>query len=309
LGLFAASERFNLMKNRVLFIINRHSGRHYRQSLEREIMARGKQCGMQPTLEFTGHPGHATELAARAAAANCPLVFAVGGDGTVNEVARGLVRTATTMGIVPRGSGNGLARHLGIPMNPVRALDQLPAHRQVAMDAMRINGQYSFNVSGIGFDGYIARLFGQNGKRGLSGYVNLIMREFPRFREFRVEAQSDGRPLEAQAFILAFANSSQFGNGATIAPAASVCDGRLDICLISKPSCVQAPGFLRRLFMKKLDRSSLVRISRAREFKVILEQPMAFHLDGEPFEPGSHFSVRLEPACLKILVPASVKRV
>ena len=297
------------MKNRLLFIINRHSGRHYRQSLEREIMARSKQCGLQATLEFTGHPGHATELAARAAAANCPLVFAVGGDGTVNEVATGLVRTETTMGIVPRGSGNGLARHLQIPMNPIRALDQLQAYRQVAMDAMRINGQYSFNVSGIGFDGYIARLFGQNGKRGLSGYASLVLREFPRFREFTIEAQLDGRAMHACAFILAFANSSQFGNGANIAPAASVCDGRMDICLISKPSYVQTPGFLRRLFMKQLDRSSLVKISRAREFKVIFEQPMAYHLDGEPFEPSRHFSVKLEPACLKILVPARVKHV
>jgi YegS/Rv2252/BmrU family lipid kinase len=294
-----------MMKNRVFFIINRFSGRGYRQSLEQEILARCEESGLRPTLEFTGHPGHATELAGQAAAENFPMVFAVGGDGTVNEAASGLVRTGTALGIVPRGSGNGLARHLGIPMAPAKALGLLGAHQVVSMDALLINGRYSFNVSGIGFDGHVAGKFGQNGKRGLAGYVSAALREFPGFKEFGVDAKVDGLPLQQRAFIVAFANSSQFGNGATIAPGASLCDGKMDLCLIRKPSYLQVGSFLGKLFTGRLDRSKSVKIVRATEFSAVLDRSTAGHIDGEPCAPATVFSVRLEPACLKILAPAA----
>jgi len=299
----------NALENRACFVINRLSGRGYRQNLERQILDHCRQSNQQPVLKFTGYRGHATELAAQAAADGCPTVFAVGGDGTVNEVAKALAHTGAAMGIIPSGSGNGLAKHLNIPMNPAKALSLLQEHRTIHLDALLINDRYAFNVCGIGFDGYVASLFGQNGKRGLSGYVGIILREFFKFDEFRLAAQIDGRDLQERAFIVAVANSSQFGNGATIAPAASVCDGLMDICLIRKPPFLKTINFLVRLFTRQLHRSSLVQIIQATEFRISLEQPIACHVDGEPFGSASHLSISLVPACLKMLVPAAARRI
>ena len=292
------------MDDKVFFVINKYSGKGRRTDLEGLIRTRCGQVGIQPTMEATQYAGHATELARQAAADGYLRVFAVGGDGTVNETANGLVRTPAAMGIIPTGSGNGLARHLGIPMATTKALALLAESRTVAMDALRINDQYSFNVSGVGFDGFVAGLFGQDGNRGLAGYVNIILREYPRFREFLVKGENVGLSLGASAFIVAFANSSQFGNGATIAPQASVCDGQLDLCLIRKPGWLQAIPFIVRMMTRSLDRSPLVKIVQTAACQINLEQPVAWHLDGEPCPPTDQFSVKLEPGCLSILAPA-----
>ena len=295
------------MDDKVFFVINKYSGKGRRSDLDGLIRERCEQAGLQPILAATQHAGHATELARQAAADGFQKVFAVGGDGTVNETANGLVHSAATMGIVPTGSGNGLARHLGIPMAMAKALDLVAENRTVSMDALRINDQYSFNVSGVGFDGFVAGLFGQDGKRGLAGYVKIVLREYPRFREFRVMGKSDGQSLEASAFIAAFANSSQFGNGATIAPHASVCDGQLDLCLIRKPGWLQAIPFVVRMMTRSLDRSPLVKIVQTSACRIELEQSVAWHLDGEPCPPTDRFTVELEPACLKVLAPAAAQ--
>lgn len=293
----------NLSDNRVFFIINQCSGRNYQQNLEDKLLSRCRQNGLQPTVEFTAHPGHATELAKKAAHNQYPVIFAVGGDGTVNEVANGLIHTPAAMGILPNGSGNGLARHLKIPMNPLKAFDLLHTGTTMSMDGMLINGRYSFNVAGIGFDGYIAEQFGRNGKRGLVGYLMTVMREFPRFREFPLEAMVDGSPLHDRLLIAAVANSSQFGNGATIAPAASICDGKMDICLIHKVSYFRAVHFLTQLFTGKLDRSPSVKIFQATEFNVVLKHPVCYHIDGEPCGATTRFSATLDPGCLNIITP------
>ncbi len=295
------------MDDKVFFLINKYSGKGRRKDLESLIRARCVQAGIEPVLEATQYAGHATELARQAAEEGYLKVFAVGGDGTVNEAANGLVDSPAVMGIIPTGSGNGLARHLGIPMATHKALSLLNASRTVTMDALRINDRYSFNVSGVGFDGFVAGLFGQNGKRGLTGYVNIILREYPRFREFRVTGEGADKALDAQAFIVAFANSSQFGNGATIAPQASVCDGQLDLCLIRKPGWLEAIPFVSRLMTRRLDGSSLVKIIQTTACHILLEQPVAWHLDGEPCPPTDRFTVAVEPACLRILAPATTR--
>lgn len=297
------------MDQKVFFIINKFSGRRYRESLQSKILAACQRCGLEASIAFTNYPGHATELAEQAARQHYPKVFAVGGDGTVNEAANGLVHSESALGIIPAGSGNGLARHLKIPMHQGKALELLRANRTIRMDALRINDRYSFNVCGLGFDGHVAKLFGQDGKRGLIGYIKIIAREFPRFKAFAADLEVDGQPLVSSAFIIAFANSSQFGNGATIAPSASICDGRMDLCLIGKPSYLQAGNFIGQLFTRRLDRSKIVRMIRATEFSAVLAEPQAYHIDGEPFAPTAHFSVSLEPACINILVPTAAGRV
>jgi len=289
--------------NKVFFIINKYSGRGFRPELEGLIVSQCDALNLECTIEFTQDRGHATELAKNASAAGFNKVYAVGGDGTVNEVAQGLVRTSTKMGIIPKGSGNGLARHLGIPMSVKKSLDILASEKTIRMDTIFVNNKLSVNVSGIGFDGHVAGLFGKNGKRGLLGYVKLVTREFFGFKEFAIAAYADGKVLQRNAFILAIANSSQFGNNATISPLASVCDQLMDVCFIKKVPLSQSIGFAQKMFTRKIDTSAFVEIIKAKELSITFPDQMPYHIDGEPMEPASTFIIELVPASLTMIVP------
>lgn len=289
---------------KVLFIINKYSGSGYQPSVEGRLLWQCEQLRLEPSIEFTQGRGHATELAQEAAQLKkFDVVFAMGGDGTVNEVARGLVHTNQAMGIIPKGSGNGLARHLGIPVDFKRSLSIIGSPSSVMMDSFTVNGKLSVNVSGIGFDGHIASQFGKDGKRGFIGYSRLVMTEFFRYKEFNAEVSIDGNIVQQQAFIIAFANSSQFGNNARISPQASVCDEWLDICFIKKVPVVQTLGFIQKMFMGQLEKSAFVDIVKGKKISISFPQPMAFHVDGEPMPPAADFLIEMQPASLRMVVP------
>lgn len=289
---------------KVLFIINKFSGTGYKPAVEGRLLSFCQQAGLEAHLEFTQGRGHATELAAQAAASkNFNVVFAMGGDGTVNEVAKGVVNTRQVMGIIPKGSGNGLARHLGIPVDFKKSLTYIAATNVIAMDSFTINNHLSINVSGIGFDGHVAGMFGKNGKRGLVNYARLVLQEFTQYPEFTGEIMIDGTAIREQAFVIAFANSSQFGNNARIAPHASVCDGELDISFVHKVSFVQAIGFAYKMFTGNLGTSHVVTMVKGKEIKLRFHQPMAFHVDGEAMQPTTEFLVKINPGSIRLLIP------
>lgn len=294
-------------ENKVFFIINRHSGTAFRSSIEGRIIDMCAQLQLEGTIEYTQRKGHATELAHRAVVSGFTRVFAMGGDGTVNEVAQGLVNTPAAMGILPAGSGNGLARHLHIPLKTPLALELLDRHKIITMDTMRINDLLSVNVSGIGFDAHVAGKFGRNGKRGLISYGKLVMKEFPGFKEFPVEIKLDGKILKRKSFILALANSSQFGNNAKISPFASVCDQLIDVCFIKKVPLTQAIAFAQKMFSGHMHRSRFVEVIQGKHIKIRFERPMAYHIDGEAMEPKATFDVRVVPGSLKVVVPDNPK--
>ncbi len=291
---------------KVFFIINKFSGTGYQDAIEGRIIDACAALGLPCTIEFTRDRGHATELARRAVAEQFAMAFAVGGDGTVNEVAQGLAGSQVAMGILPKGSGNGLARHLGIPMKFTSALSLLTTRKQIDMDTLSINGKLSVNVSGIGFDGHIASLFGKNGTRGLAGYTKLVLKEFVSYRENPAEVVVDGESILASSFIIALANSSQFGNNAKVAPLASVCDQLIDVCFIKKVPFSRAIGFATKMFTGTLDRSSLVQMRKAKNITLQFATPVAFHIDGEPQDPTDRFEVTIRPGHVKMLVPDSV---
>jgi YegS/Rv2252/BmrU family lipid kinase len=292
---------------KVFFIINKYSGTGFKQSLEGRIIDFCAAQKWEAVLEYTRHRGHATQLAQQAVMDEFNLVVAVGGDGTVNETAQGLLNNQTPLAILPKGSGNGLARHLGIPMSIPKALDSLAESRSVAIDGMLINGRWSFNVSGIGFDGHVAGLFEKDRRRGLIGYTKLTLREFVRFKEFKGRALIDGKTTTTETFLIAIANSSQFGNNARIAPKASVTDGLMELTLLKKIPVASAIGFARKMFDGTLDQSRFVTSYRAARFVLDLEHPMAYHIDGEACGSSSHFDVEIKPAALKAWVPMNSK--
>jgi YegS/Rv2252/BmrU family lipid kinase len=288
-----------------LFIINKYSGGKYRPEVEGRIISACKDLGIECSIEFTQSRGHAIELARNAAASKMNVVFAVGGDGTVNEVAQGLVGSSTPMGILPKGSGNGLARHLGIPVDFKKALLVLKNHSIIRMDTMLVNENLSVNVSGIGFDGHIANLFANKANRGLIGYAQLTLKEFFSFSEFSSSILIDEEKVDmGKSFIIALANSSQFGNNARISPRASVMDEFFDVCLVKKVPLSQAAGFAAKMFTGNLDKSALVKIQKAKKITIDLEQPVSFHVDGEAMGASSHFEIEIQPASLYVMVPS-----
>ena len=284
-------------------MVNKFSGGGYRPEVEGRIIEMCKNANIECHIEFTQSPGHATELAQWAVAQKMDFVFAVGGDGTVNEVAQGLVGTKVAMGILPKGSGNGLARHLQMPMDFKRSLDLIANHQEELIDTMLINGRLSVNVSGIGFDGHVAALFANKAKRGLVGYTKLVLNEFRRFKPFEAKVTMNGKTFDTKSFIIALANSSQFGNNAKVAPQASVRDQLIDVSFIQKIPLTQAAGFAGKMFTGKLDKSRYVDIYKSSKLFIQLKEPVAFHIDGEALEAASAFEAVIKPASLKVLLP------
>jgi len=291
---------------KVLFIINKYSGTGYKPAVEGRLLSFCQTEGLEAHLEFTQGRGHATELAMHAATTKqFDVVFAMGGDGTVNEVAKGLVNTQQVMGIIPKGSGNGLARHLGIPLDFKRCLPYIASTEVIAMDSFTVNDHLSINVSGIGFDGHIAGLFGKNGKRGLANYSRLVLQEFMKYAEISGEILIDGTPVHERAFVIAFANSSQFGNNARIAPHASVCDGELDISFVKKVPFIEAPAFAYKMFSGTLDKSNYIKLSKGKEISLRFSEPVAFHVDGEAMQAAQEFAVKINPGSIRLLIPGN----
>jgi diacylglycerol kinase (ATP) len=285
-----------------LFIINRFAGTGYSSVLEDRIIQSCKKHKIEATLQFTEGPGHATELAGAATKKDVQCVVAVGGDGTLNEVARGLVGTATTMGIVPRGSGNGLARHLYIDLDINRSLETLFTGSMIRMDTFTLNGRLSLNVSGIGFDGHIANLFGGKTRRGLTGYATLTLKEFLRFSEFESVVTTGTETWKFKSFVLAVANSSQYGNNAWIAPGASVTDGLLNLIVLKKVPPYRF-DFVYAFFNKTIDQSPYCSMHTGSSFTIETAAPMPYHVDGEPCGEAQKFFISVSPAALQLIVP------
>lgn len=284
------------------FVVNKFSGTGHRRDFEtliaRECGAYGSECAWA----CTERPAHATSLAAEAVKAGFTTIVAVGGDGTVNEVAQGLLHSSATMGIIPKGSGNGLARHLGIPLKTLPAVRSLFASQTIKMDTFRLNGRLSLNVSGIGFDGYVAKLFAGRKTRGLQAYTRLALSKFMQFKEFNARITAGNNAFDRKAFVVAIANASQYGNNAKIAPRASVCDGQLNVALLQKIP-VYRLDLLYSLFSGAIDQSSYCENLDVKQATIQLDAPLPYHVDGEPVGIADNFTIEILPASLNVHAP------
>ncbi|GAB3643096.1 diacylglycerol/lipid kinase family protein [Spirosoma arcticum] len=290
-------------RSTVLAIINPLSGTTsgtHKVRLRDTFLHRADALGYAAEAVLTTHPGHATELATAAVAQGASRVLAIGGDGTINETARALRRSATALGIVPIGSGNGLARHLGIPLNPINAIERALSGRPVVIDSAEINEHPFFCTAGLGFEAYVAHAFAQQPVRGLPTYIRTAFRAYWAYRpgRFRIDGGEE-KPL----FSLTFANAGQFGNGAWMAPTANIADGRLDQCEM-RPFPAQLTGVLTwRLFNKTLNQSSYWQGHSITKATVQTDGPLLIHADGEPLMlPSGTADVRILPGSLLVLL-------
>lgn len=287
----------------ITIIINPRAGgassveAHARARLASAWLAR---AGIGGDVFVTTSRGHAHELARRAVARGDRTVVAWGGDGTVNEVGAALVESATALAIVPAGSGNGLARDLAVPFDPHDALDCVRSSLVRTIDAGQVNGRWFFCVAGAGFDACVAAAFDRDAgtRRGFISYARLTARELLRYRaaDYRI----DGRSIH-RAFLITFANASQFGNGARIAPDARLDDGELEMVVFAERSRLTTIVNLPRLFTGKISRVPGVSITRVREAVVVADEPMTVHVDGEPLAGVSEIRVNARRGVLRVV--------
>jgi YegS/Rv2252/BmrU family lipid kinase len=235
-------------------------------------------------------------------------VIAVGGDGTVNEVAKGLLGSDTALGIIPLGSGNGFARHLKISLNYQKANQVAQSGEIISSDHGILNGKPFFCTAGTGFDAQVGQRFAQIGRRGFVSYAQASFMEYFRYSPQSYKITIDGKTFSRRAFLITFANTSQWGYNAYIAPNASLNDGLIDLVIVSPFSFVVAPIIGLRVFTKSLYNSRKIEIYRAREATIERDKTGYVHLDGEPLNEGKVLNVKAIPDKLKIIIPASAKK-
>ena len=290
------------MKN-IAFIINPISGtQNNKKKLPKQILQLLDSKQWLPNIVFTERAGHATELASQFAKMGFEAVVAVGGDGTVNEVARGLRDSQTAMGILPMGSGNGFARHIGVPIQTARAIELLNHSEAISADYGLANGKLFVSTCGTGFDALIADQFAGSTKRGFRTYFENIVKDVLTYKAQTYHLVGEGIDVTHKAFLITFANASQWGYEAYIAPKASIQDGLMDICIMSNNALLGAPGLALRLFTKSIDNSLFMDTIRTREITLEREEAAPFHIDGDPVDMPKDIHIEIIPDGLKVLV-------
>lgn len=289
---------------KALFLVNARSGPNRRANIAERIR------GSCRWAEFELVPCESKEdldaIIASARRSGCGVIFAVGGDGTVHEIAKRLIGTDLALAIVPTGSGNGFARHHGIPMNAEAAMEACRGRAPVRIDTAEVNGRPFVGVIGIGFDAIIAHEFARHAARGLKTYLRVGFGALARYRPEAYEIVADGETIATRAWAVDVANTSQYGNNARVAANASVRDGLLDLVVFRDVPAVAAPILVARVFTGTLHRSRGVITRKVREVIIRRAGIGPAHVDGEPIELEAEIVVRVRPASLNVLAARDV---
>lgn len=293
------------MKRSVLFIINPIAGVRPKDEIPdmiREIFSDSKDA-FEIDIRFTEYSGHATELAQDAVSRKVDTVVAIGGDGTINETGRVLVGTEVKFGIVPMGSGNGLARHLQLPLNISNALESIKEGHAETIDYATVNDHIFFCTAGIGIDAQVSAKFAESGKRGPITYLRSFMELLKDYQPSTYDIYTDDGCVKEQAFLVAVGNASQWGNNAFITPHASMQDGLLDITLVKPVPMIEIPRMAMQLFTRQLDTNPHVLSFRSSHLRIIMPEADVVHVDGEPFQMDGVLDIQIHPAGLKVITP------
>jgi diacylglycerol kinase (ATP) len=294
------------VKEKILFLINPNSGTKHKGELPKLIHKLIDSNHFEVEIIETQFKGEATELVNMRLLDHYRYFIAVGGDGTVNEVAQALINKDAILGIIPTGSGNGLARHLKIPMQPAKAILLINKLNYSAIDYGTINAVPFFCTCGIGFDALIGEKFDKSIGRGLFNYIKSALVEYFRYKPEIYKITIDNRTkIERKAFLITFANSSQYGNNAFIAPKADICDGKLDMSLIAPFRFYQAPSIGFRLFTGTIDQSPLLLSQQAKHVYIEREAEGLIHFDGETGQMGKELEIMTFEKGINIIIPTT----
>ncbi len=288
-------------QKKILFVINPISGGKKKTAFKKTVLEVLDLEKYHPTFQQTTGPNHAYEIGRQAIQDNYDAVIAVGGDGTINELGSALVGSEIPLGIIPEGSGNGLALYLGIPLNETAALRRINRFDIQAVDSGIINGHPFFNIAGLGFDASVSDKFASDQLRGPVGYLRTVINVLGRYKPGRYHLTIDGAEYEREAFMISVANSPQYGNNAYIAPNASVNDGVLDVCIVKKFPLYILPMMVFHLFNRSVDQSEYVEIIPGKDIRISRADHGPVHVDGEPLTIEQDLHVQVRPNSLKII--------
>lgn len=295
--------------SRVAIIINPISGTGGRpEAMRARVRLAGTLAqahGLEPLIFVSERHGHIRELAQGARDAGATEVIAWGGDGTIHDVASVLAFGTATLGIVPSGSGNGLARELGLPLTPAEAFAVALGGRDRVIDCGEVDGRLFFNIAGIGLDARIAHQFAALGhdRRGFRRYLEIGAREIFRYQPDDYTIRVGEQSIQSRATLVAIANGRQYGNGAAIAPKARLDDGVLDVVVIDHRPALRALTQVWRVFAGQIDRVPGVHVLRGTDMEITSGRPMGYHLDGEIHTGGTTLRARVHKAALRVRVP------
>ncbi len=291
------------MKKKIVFVVNPISGTLEKEHILEWVNKRTNKEKYEWEIISTEYVGHAIEIAASQVVAKAFAVVAVGGDGTVNEIASALVHTPTALGIIPCGSGNGFARHLQIPMETKRAIELINDGEIECVDYGKINDVPFFCTCGVGFDAFVSLKFSKANRRGPLTYLEKTLIEILKYRPETYEVELDGNTLRYQAFLIACGNASQYGNNVYITPRATVTDGLLDVTIVEPFTVLDVPSLAFQLFNKTIDQNSRIKSFRCKSLHIHRNKPGVIHFDGDPMTMGMDININIVQKALKVIVP------
>lgn len=289
------------MKKKIRFIINPISGLGCKNQLPDLIEKHLDHSIFDYEITITEYRKHGRQIAEESAKSGFDIVCAVGGDGSVHEVGTGLIGTQTKLAILPAGSGNGLARHLKIPLDIVNAIKCINQQNASIMDTVLVNDKPFLGIGGYGFDALIAQKFDQYHTRGFWSYAKLVLREYYSYKPVSVKIEFPTYEREMPVVLCTLANSSEFGNGFCVSPNSNISDGKIELCLLKPFSIWQAPYIIYKFFKRKSHHSKYSEIIPVEKVRITLQHKIA-HYDGEPFEVRNELNVQVIPKSLNILV-------
>lgn len=298
-----------LRNRRALLIVNPASGTVSKHRIVPLVLKRLEKFGFSVTIASTRGPGHATMLAADGEkSGKYDYIIALGGDGTINEVAAGLIGSSIPMGIIPCGSGNGLARHLGIPVDIRRSIDVIAEGHAINADFGTANGRPFFCTFGVGFDAAVSERFARQKRRGLIMYLKSAIDEYVNFSPEEYIIEANGKTVSDRAFLVVVCNASQYGNNAFIAPEASVTDGELDVTVVHAGNILEWAMLGVDFLAGYIGRNAMVNTFRATNIKITRADKGAAHVDGDPIVMPSTIEIKCHPGKLKLLAPTKSTR-
>lgn len=288
---------------KLIFIVNPISGTQSKDLILNLLDEKIDKEKYTWDVVYTKRAGHAIEIAAQAAEMKTDVVVAIGGDGTINEIGRSLVHTETALGIIPCGSGNGLARHLHIPMEPKKALEIINDGICDIIDYGKINGTDFFCTCGVGFDAFVSLKFANAGKRGLLTYLEKTLQESLTYQPETYELETEDGTYKYKAFLIACGNASQYGNNAYIAPQATLTDGLLDVTILEPFTVLDVPSLAFQLFNKTIDQNSRIKTFRCKNLRIHRSKPGVIHFDGDPMQADENVNIEIIQKGLRVIVP------
>ena len=290
------------MKQKIVFIVNHISGTTSKEGIPALINRYIDRDKYDFEIRMTEYAGHAEAIARESMEQGAHIVVAVGGDGTINEVARAIVHSETALGIIPCGSGNGLARHLMLPMKVQKAIDIINRGEIHTLDYGIINDHPFFCTCGMGFDADVSMRFAESGKRGPITYVQKVLEQGLKYKPETYEIIDSNGVSRCKAFLISCANASQYGNNAYIAPQASMSDGLLDVVIMEPFTMLEAPQISIDMFNKTLDKSSKIKTFKCKELNIRRKKPGVIHYDGDPMMSGEEVHIQLEEKGIRVVV-------